>query len=343
MVRTIQRRPQQDVHARIDDHDPTIPALLDVLDTRQQHARIGTDRAARLDHEPHPTGFQPAQSRTDRRTHRLQRPLRILPPRIRGRETTADVERVHSPAQGCHPLQQALDHLDGRQVGAGVMDRRSEVHMHPLHRQMHVPARHEQHRRLAYRYAELGLAPTGRGLLRGGGIRHIGVDADRDLDPPPALAGNRIDPLKLALRLDIEQMNTGLDRITNFLGRFAYSGKHNGVGGRPRQQRTVDFPATDHVYPGPLLHQKFQNVQVAATLDRVADQRINRRERILQALKVRGQGTQRVHEQRRPQLRRQRVQVHVLAMQHAFAVVETVHCTCLQSVEVRIIQSACLD
>jgi len=141
--------------------------------------------------------------------------------------------------------------------------------------------------------AELALL-LARGRF-GMGLRiDIGIDAKRGPRGRAEAFGNGGDGLELGLRLDVEPADARRERPFDLRIGLAHPGVNDSFRVHPRLLSPIQLAARDHVHPCAALGEQAQQVHVATALDRVTDQRVERRERLRDRIHVVLEGCLRV-------------------------------------------------
>jgi len=153
----------------------------------------------------------------------------------------------------------------------------------------------------------------------------VGVDAQRADGGLAHLAGDAVDVLDLRLGLDVKRGDARVDRHADLVVGLADAGVDDLLRVAPRLERAEQLAAGGHVHPAPLLDQHLADVQVGVGLDRVADRRVQRFERIRHLPIVPQQRGLGVNVDGRSHLRRDAGGRDILAVQFAVLVVEEIH------------------
>ncbi len=156
-------------------------------------------------------------------------------------------------------MHREADRLDARQIGGEAIGRRH----------------------LVMSDAELVALAAGRDAVERPGV-DIGVDADRDPRGLPARRRQFAELMQLGHRLDIDLVNVRVERRVQFGAGLADARKDDALRRNPGGERAPHLAFGNHIGTGTETGEDAQHRQVRIGLDRIADQRPNRRQGIVQ-------------------------------------------------------------
>ncbi len=325
VVRLVQRRPDQVVHRRIDDHKRLHAVAFHLQHPRQQPACLRHHEASRLQQQ---VRVQPSRRLVHRGgvvLHlarrielRLLRRIAVVDAQAAARVHVANVVPIFSQLadQPRNPRQCRGKRLNGAYL-------RADMHAHSGRIQPPPPHRLAVDRpRQPDLDAELVLAQAGRNI-RMRFRKNIGIHPQRE----PRAHAQRLRPRRqqrqLSLRLHVEQQDSRLQRRVNLPGLLAYAGEDHSLQRLfARPPHPLQFAPADDVEARAKLRQQPQDRQRRVRLHRVADRRRPSRKGLLEQPKPLPDLSGGVNIQRRSILLRQRVQPHSIAAERAPAGLE---------------------
>ena len=181
----------------------------------------------------------------------------------------------------------------------------------------------------ADRNAEFVFGLAGRDL----GMRlriDVGIDADRNIGATAFGAGDRREEFKLRLGFDIDAQNVLVDGERQFARRLADAGEHDLVRRDAGAQRAQQFALGDHIGAGAEPRQGRDHRLVGIRLHGVADQRVDIGESAGKHPIVPLDGGARIAIERRADGIREGCEIDRFGMEHAVAIGEMVHGSCLK-------------
>src|SRR5207253_10852894 len=112
---------------------------------------------------------------------------------------------------------------------------------------------------------------------------NVGVDAQRDRRGQFFGTRDAIYAFQPGLALDVEAVNALVERVFDFLTRFAHAGKRAFCRIATRSDYTKKFAAGNNVEPRFSIREQLQNSAIRVRFDRITNQVIEWRKRCVQA------------------------------------------------------------
>ena len=131
--------------------------------------------------------------------------------------------------------------------------------------------------------------------------------------------------LQLRFTLDVEAVNALLQRILDFLARFA-DARECALGGiAARREHTKQFAAGNDVETGARTSEQLQDRAIRVRFDRITNQVIQRRERGVKSRVMIENCARAVNISRRAEFLATRVKIDIFAMEMAVAIMKRMH------------------
>ena len=272
MIGLIQRRADQVVHRRIDDHEGLFAAILHIDDFGDEDTGIADDQPAGLGDQ---FAVEVAQLVLDRFRIGVRQRRRAVVVLVGNAETAADIDVIDGMAIGAQRRDQILQQAEGVVEGLQLGD---------LAADMHVDAGDFNARQSGGMgidgagalpgNAELVFLLAGRDLRMRAGI-DIRVDAEGDRRAFACLDGALVQHFQFRLGFDVEAVDAGFERGVHLARRLADAGEHDAAGGNAGGQRPAQFAFGNHVDAGAEPGKRLQDRLVRIRLHRIADERID--------------------------------------------------------------------
>lgn len=265
--RLIQRRADQVVHRRVDDGEVFMFGVLEVLDLRQQHAGIGDDETARLEHQRQVTSVQALAHSLDVVGSQWRLFIAIAHAQT---TTEIDVAQVNAAvAQTVDQIQQAIERIKERWQGGQL---RTDVAVDTDHFQVRqMRGAHVHVFGVGDGDAELVLFETGRNVRVGAGI-DVRVHAQRNRGANAQLGGDHLQALQLVGGFDVEAVHADFEGATHVVTGLADTGEDDLVSAAASGQNAFQLATGNDVETGTETGQDIQYAEVGVGLDRKADQ-----------------------------------------------------------------------
>ena len=203
-------------------------------------------------------------------------------------------------------------------------DLRADVHVDAHHANAFQRCRFSIHPlRIAVGNTELRLPSPRRDLPVRAGI-DIRVDAKRDRGRHALSASARSQQVELRLGLDVEALDPRDQRRVHLVRRFADAGEHDLACRNACCDRPLQFPSRNHVRARAQRGEQGEDRLVGVRLHGIADQWIERGERLTEDSVVTREGSCRVAIERRAYRSRDLIDRHVLGMHPPIVIVKVV-------------------
>src|SRR5438309_11070721 len=171
---------------------------------------------------------------------------------------------------------------------------------------------------------ELILAQTGGDVF----VRlrsHIGVDAQRDRRAQVFGTRDAIYAFQLGLALDVEAVNGLVERVFDFLTRFAHAGKRAFCRIATRSDYTKKFAAGNNVEPRSSIREQLQDSANRVSFDGITNQVIEWRKRLVQTQVMIENSARAVNISGRAKFLRHGLKIYVFAAETSVAVMKKMH------------------
>ena len=267
VMRAIERRADEIVHAGVNHQEFLLAVALAVKDAGEQHAGGTHDAAAGFDHDGEAAGVDSAQEAL----HEGADLGRFLSRVVAHAEAPAQIEVADGVPRGAQFPGQRQHLVQGFENRAGVQDLRPDVATHAFgHQVAELPRVIVDGGRAGDGDAELVLAQAG-GYVGMGDSVHVGVDADGKAGCFAETRRLGVEQRQLRLRFAVEGADAALQRVFHFRGGLADSGEDDLRGVAAGFQDAVEFAAGDDVETGALFGQERQHGQRRIGFHRVAN------------------------------------------------------------------------
>ena len=143
---------------------------------------------------------------------------------------------------------------------------------------------------------------------------HVRIHSNGDGCLLLQFAGNPVDAFELGNAFDIEAVDSLAKGEGDFVLRLADTGKGALLGIPAGGDDSLEFPAADNIEAAALIGERTHDRQIAVRLHRVANQVIQRGERLVEFLEVMFEGALRIDEQGTPVLFDERFDTGPLAV-----------------------------
>ena len=295
-------------------------AELEILDPRQQQARLGGDGAAGLHQEFQTTPLEP---RGDCGNVLRRRRRRLVA--IAHTQTTTHIEMGDGNTvfrQLVDERQSAIQGIDEWRQGREL---RSDMEVDALDGDAaEVRRTGKQRGRIVDGNAKLVFLQTSGDIGMGIGI-DIGIHAHGDWRDRTEAGRHSIEPLQLSLGFDVETIDSGLQSAAHLRLTFADTGEHHLRGIPAGGQYALQLARRDDVEAGAETREDIQHAEVGVGLDRIADAVIDSRQGIVESPPVGLQSRPRVDVAGRAVALGDDIQGHLLSRQLVVLVVKEFH------------------
>ena len=153
----------------------------------------------------------------------------------------------------------------------------------------------------------------------------IGIDPQRNRRAQLLRAGDFVDVFQLGFALDVKAINALVNRILDFVARFADTGEGAFCGIGPGFDCAEKFAAGNNIESCAGFREQFQNCTIRIRFDRVADEMIERRERGVEAIEVIENRARAINIERRAEALRRPRKIDIFAVELPVAIPKRMH------------------